>query len=227
MRFLNDKAFTEKHGPGVIAIFTATLGRYREFDIAKESTVGVFGTEFKWAMGLNASFMMNKIIREMKPEMRWIWFQGDDHLWHPDLLIKLLARDVDMVAPLMLQKAPPFSHVVFGGDFSGTERSLLNQKKGLVDISGKTIGNGGLLVRRRVLDEMKDPWYETGQTDSEYYGGDIYFVHKAQKETGAKLYIDMDNTQGHIFHGAVWPQMDEKGVLGASIGTALDFVNGI
>lgn len=232
MRYALEEKYN-RFGPGIVGIFSATMGRYREFDLTKDSLLAPQGSLIKWAVGLNASYTFNNVIREMLDgDFQWLWMQGDDHVFKPDLLLKLLERDVDMVIPLCIRKEYPFFHVIHRpgepteevpwGDFRGMERGILNGKTGLVNITGLTAGNGGLLVKRWVLEGMKDPWLETGKTHPEFYGADIYFTYKAQKETGCRFYVDCENVMGHILHMAVWPFFDKDGRLSADFRLAHD-----
>ena len=231
MLYATDEKINKKHGPGIIGIFSSTMGRYREFDQSKDSTIAPAGSRVAWAMGLNAAYNFNQIIRDLKPEEQWIWMQGDDHVWKPDLLLQLLERDVDIVAPLITRRSYPFLHVIHkygktseeysGGDFRGADVGLLDGKRGLIDISDYTIGNGGLLVRRQVFEAMSDPWFEVGKTHREFWGGDLWFSKKA-KDAGFKLHIDLDNAMGHIAHMAIWPLFNPDGTFGVEIRPAAD-----
>lgn len=223
MIFIGDKDLNEKYGPGTIGIFSATMGRYREFDVCKDSIMTTMGSQIKWAVGLNAAATYNNIIRELRPQDRWVWMMGDDHVFQPDILLRLLYRNVDMVAPLVIRKSYPFMHVIHeqAPDYLCKPRSFLNGKMGLHRLTDSTIGNAGLLVKRKVFDGMEDPWFETGKTHPEFFGADLYFSKKAC-DAGFELYVDMDIHMGHVFHAAVWPHMRKDGVLEAEIRPAHD-----
>ncbi len=202
------------YSPGVIGIATYFLGRYREFDIAISRIKAPAGSEVRWEMGLNIAYHYNQMIRNMfeNDTFQWVWFLGDDHVFQDDLLIKLLDRDVDVVTPLCLRRSMPFQTVIHKSESENYERvgfDFLHGKTGMIDISDKGIGNAGMLVRRKVLEAIPSPWHESGKTDPELGGSDLYFCEKIRK-AGFSSYLDLDNRIGHITHAAVWPCRDEN-----------------
>ena len=151
------------------------------------------------------------------PQFEWLWILGDDHLFNPDLLLKLLDRKVDVVVPLCCRRMAPYFPILHNGPDYGPEGkwasvkepwAVLKGKTGLLDWEG-TAGNAGMLIRRHVLEAMTDPWFESGKTDPGLSGSDIYFWHKLRQH-GFKPYIDLDNIIGHITHTSIWPEQDEE-----------------
>jgi hypothetical protein len=64
---------------------------------------------------------------------------------------------------------------------------------------------------------MDDPWFEVGKIHSEYASPDLWFAKKAI-DAGFELWLDMENTIGHITHMTVWAFQDEEtGKWGAEI----------
>lgn len=144
----------------------------------------------------------------------------DDHVFTEDVLVNLLERDADIVTPLYLRRRAPFLPVLHGDESREYARynfNYLKGKSGLVDMTADgTLPTGGMLIRSHVLKAIPNPWFETGQIDSEYGSWDIYFCEKARK-AGFKLYVDTDNCMGHLVTLALWPVRDEQGNWGYDI----------
>ena len=208
----------EKQGwppPGIVATATAYLGRYREFDSALSLVWLPEGTEKKYGLGCDPGYSFNvlsKIVLD-NPKYEWVWILGDDHVFAPDLWLKLFSRDVDIVVPLCLRRYD-FNPVLNLGEEGGfiphpDPWSVIAGKSGLMEWTG-TCGNAGMFIRRKVLETMEFPWFRQGQLDPKYSSSDLYFSWTAQK-AGFKIYIDLDNCIGHIDHLAIWPRKAEDG----------------
>lgn len=212
-----------EQGKGIIGIATAFLGRYREFDVCVNKVQAPKGTDIVWNMGVNIAHHYNNMVREMlkDDEFQWIWILGDDHTFPSDLLVKLLDRNVDIVIPLCLRRKarfPPVLHSNAEAGYKPLGFDVLNGKSGLVDITQITAGNAGMLIRRNVCETMDEPWFENGKTNPEMGGCDLWFCEKARK-AGFKIWLDTDNTIGHLTHVAVYPYRDENNIYGPDIRT--------
>lgn len=213
-----------KHPKGLIGIVSGNMGRYREFDGCLHSTLAPPGTRIGWRIGVDPTYNLNQLARDLREGEEWLWILGDDHVWTPDLLLRLLERNVDAVAPHCLRRAYPFWHVLHHGKEKGFARANLDCLEGwsgCQEITSLTVGNAGMLIRKRVFDGMKDPWFECGHTHPEVMGSDLYFCDKLA-DAGFKLYLDLDNPIGHIVHMAVWPKRYDDGIWGADIRKAND-----
>ena len=210
--------------PGMIGIASGFLGRYREFDRAMAALRVPMNTEIGWKLGVNIAYNYNEMIRTMRPDAEWIWFMGDDHLFEPDILIKLLKHDVDVVFPLCLRRQAPFHPVIHTSAKEGYRRmdlDFLQGKSGLIDISDYDLGNAGMLVKRHVFDAIPAPWYEDGRAHPETGGSDLYVCEKI-RAAGFKMWLDMDTALGHICHMCVWPEQKLNGEWGARLRDAID-----
>ena len=61
-----------------------------------------------------------------------------------------------------------------------------------------------MLIRRRVLEVLKDTWFEVGQQSAEQLNEDTYFCHKLAL-VGVPLHVDLDTHIGHITPSVLWP----------------------
>ena len=215
----------EQFGKGVIGVATSFLGRYREFDVSVNRVVAPPGSVREWFMGVNIAFHFNNMIRKMlKGDYQWVWILGDDHVFQPNLLMRLLERNVDVVVPLCLRRNNPFFPVISGGE-EQQYRSLkadgwdsIKGKSGLMELADLTTGNAGMLIKRHVAETMPGPWFENGKLNPETNGMDIWFCKKV-RDHGFSLYLDLDNTIGHLTHVAVWPTRDENNAYSPDIRT--------
>lgn len=202
------------HPPGVIAVPTGSIGRYREFDIQLLQLHAPAETMIVYKMGLNVAKNLNDAIRDMRPKHEWVFILGDDHTFAPDIILRLLDHNVDVVVPLVLHRSAPYMPVLYTAapDYNHVNPSWFNGKSGLVDISEFTVGNAGMLVRRSVFERMPAPWFEMGKTHPEVGGSDLYFSEKI-RQFGFKQFIDMETAMGHIGHVAFWPGWDADKTL--------------
>ena len=200
---------------GYAGIACADLARFTAFDICWDQVKLPQGTAFRRFPGLSVAANYNAACRAMlATEAEWLWLMDNDHVFPPDQLVKQLEREVDIVTPLYLRRLAPFLPVLHGDESRGYIRynfNYLKGKSGLVDVTAAgTLPTGGMLIRRPVLETVSDPWFETGQIDTEYGSWDIYFSEKARK-AGFRLYVDTDNPMGHIVPLALWPVQDGEG----------------
>lgn len=211
----------QQQKPGYVGVATADTGRYVDFIQAFDQVRFPPNTPFKRVKGLSVAANYNVLVRSMLAlDAEWLWIMDDDHIFPPDILCNLLERDVDIVTPLYLRRVLPFHPVLLGDesrDYPRYDFEWLKGKSGLIDVTpDATLPTGGMLIKRHVLEAMDDPWFETGQINSEYGSWDIWFTEKARK-AGFSLFLDLDNTMGHIVPLSVVPIKDDKGNWGFDI----------
>lgn len=200
---------------GVVGVASHQLGRYREFDKCLNEVWIPPNSIRDWYLGLCVPRNYNDAIKTtLEFAKEWLWILDDDHVFPRELLLNLLERDVDIACPLYVRRCPPFKPVLHAdakGEFRRYDWDYLNGKSGLVDITADgSAPTGGMLIRRRVLEKLQYPWFESGKIDPELGSWDIWFCEKA-RQAGFKIYVDTDNTIGHIMHMALWPQRNEDG----------------
>lgn len=202
--------------PGFVGIACSAQPRYTAHERCWDRVKLPPGTSYNRIEGLSVAANYNKACRKMleRDESQWVWLMDDDHLYPPDMLLNLLERNVDVATPLYLRRVAPFLPVLHGDEsreYARYDFNYLKGKSGLVDVTADgTLPTGGMLIRRRVLEAVSDPWFETGQIDTEYGSWDIYFSEKV-RQAGFRLYSDTDNAMGHIVPLALWPVQDDGG----------------
>lgn len=198
-----------KHPPGAVAMITADTLRYT---ISIQSVLALKvppGTVNAWNMGVLIAKSLNNAIQAMmdNPSLQWIWIMGDDHTFEPDCLLKLLDREVDVVAPLCLNRLPPMDPTIVEHQHKPTGRMKYLEDLpagGIYKLTkDETCGDAGLLIRRHVLEKIGAPWYEqriSGAISAE----DQAFIRRVQ-DHGFDVHIDMDVQIGHIMQTVLTP----------------------
>lgn len=163
-----------------------------------------------WKMGTNVANSINDVFAATLAEdaYEWCWLMGDDHVYDPGLLLGLLDRDVDVVVPLCLNRYPPFDPTILKG---GQMKRLEDLPTGgLYELGeGETVGDAGMLIRRRVLEAIPAPWYDRLRHGS-LGVDDQEFVSKV-KRAGFKVHVDIDNRLGHMSPFIMLPVSDGAG----------------
>lgn len=195
------------HSPGTVVIPAASLARYNEFWMSVESLQVPHGTKLVAARGADIPHQLNEGIRRMTGE--WVWILGDDHVFVPDLLLKLLDRGKDVILPLTPRREHPFYPCMLHGPVAP---SMLPYQwselptTGLFHFpKGDSAGQAGCLVRKPVLDKLGDPWFEGGKLTPGRLMEDMYFFHRLH-ELGIPVYFDCDQILPHIANITITPQ---------------------
>lgn len=199
------------HPPGAIVIPSTEVLRFPLFvgnllrlvlsGGAPEGTAAPF-----WHQGCDIPYEINHGIRRMlaDPTLQWAWILGDDHTFEPDILMRLLAHDVPVVAPLVLRRNVPNRTVIYKSD--GTPLSLRADEHGLRPVYA--VGNAGMLIRRSVLEAVGDPWFV--HNGPERAGEDLAFCGKLRR-LGIPIAVDLDTFMGHITPVEIWPHRAADG----------------
>lgn len=192
------------HPPGSVIVPCHDLARYHHFthdlmilDVPDGSTV-LFNRSASITQNLNQATETF-----MEGDGEWIWQIGDDHTFQRDVVMRLLAHQVDIVAPLCTRRGPPFSLVAFDAEAEGTDelgRQMYHSlqfedlpEHGLLEVIAA--GGAGMLIRRGVLEAIGYPWFENsdGLTTDE----DMQFCRRA-REAGFTIWVDVDTAIGHL-----------------------------
>lgn len=190
---------------GTIGVIASELARYSDFCAALAILLKPPDARLIWTKAADVVGNSNTIFRNVMGE--WVWLLGDDHVFEPDCLLRLLAHDVDIVVPLVLMRTPPYAPVVTNRQMDDLdEHGNISYEiafdlpaSGLHEV--QTAGSAGMLVRRHVIEAMPDPWFET---DGRGLNEDFTFCRKA-REAGFRIWCDVDTPMGHIAPHTVWP----------------------
>ncbi len=184
------------HPPGGFAVITGEQLRHVQAMRCVSMTQVPNGTARIWEAGALIAYNINQALKTAmaRPELEWVWLMGDDHTYEPTLLLDLLDRDVDCVLPLCLNRSPPFAPTIIS---NGRLKPLDDlPTTGLYRLGeGELCGDSGLLVRRRVLEAIPEPWYDHRISGS-HNAEDRAFVERI-KAAGFGVHVDMDHVLGH------------------------------
>lgn len=221
-----------RHQPGVILLSCGDLARYMECMNAFWNMLAPVGGAFCPAIGYDVCRKRNEAIRHMMehPGLEWVWIVDDDHVFHTEMLMRLLERDVEIVSPLVSTRAPRLENGING--FVPIVAELVDGWEGKNDgqwflppeVAGQRwryltweeipqqgmirtciIGGGGVLIRRAAFEKIgKEPWYEAGQFGNGELMEDI-FISRKFEEAGVEMWVDCEQHMGHLTPASIWP----------------------
>ena len=198
---------------GVIGVSSPELARYSQFYSDLTMVARPAGTALAHAMGQVISTNRNTIAeRALGVGAEWIWYVDDDHSFPPDALTRLLARNVDIVSGLYLQRKAPYKpHRYINEEANGAvwTQPLLQGDTGICEV--QATGAGCLLVKTAVLKALELPYWRLGQMAPDVWGDDIDFCRRA-RAAGFKIWCDLDVLVGHYVIHSVFPSRDDEGV---------------
>lgn len=156
--------------------------------------------------------------RFLATDADFFWLTNDDQLYPPDTLARLVARDVDVVVPICVQRNAPFRPLAYDRDDERVDGGdlrplwLTRFVKGLCQV--KAGGGGGMLIKRAVMEKVADPWWEVKTVQKPGHppnqmSEDIDFCRKV-RAAGFKVYCDADVMVGHQGVVTFWPVKDQK-----------------
>ena len=197
-------------GAGTVAIVADLAARYTVFSVSLQRLVTPPETVVMWHLGSDVAANRNRACEQLSGE--WVWFIDDDHAFHPDILSRLLVRDVPIVQPLCLRRGGNFLPVACKDDDHLNLADFAPDE--LVEV--QHCGSSGMLVRREVIDAIEPPWFELRNGISE----DVVFCEKA-RAAGFSIHVDLAARLGHVTTAVVWPTFRDEGWM-----TGFQFADG-
>lgn len=191
------RGVASRHPPGVVAICSGDLARYTAAMRSISNLSAPAGSLEHWWQSNNIANSINTAFKAMidNPAYQWCWLMGDDHTFPEDVLLRLLDRDEDVVVPMCLNRYPPFDvTIVKGGKVKPLEEV---PSGGLYRLGeGETVGDAGMLVRRRVIEAIDFPWYDRLRSGA--LGVDDQCFVERVKGAGFAVHVDLDVRIGHM-----------------------------
>lgn len=118
----------------------------------------------------------------------YIVMVDDDMIVPHDMVDRLLALDVDVVAPLAVTRTKPHLVVMFGEHpVSGQTYYVLNYPENAL-VECHAVGFGAVCIKTEVLKAMPEPRFFT-MAGSKGTGEDLWFCKQA-RQRGFKVYMD-------------------------------------
>ena len=193
------RAVQTPHPPGAVCFASGEVPRYGTSIKCFQQLHVPGGSLESWQLGCLVSHNLNLGLDAMmeNPALQWAWIMGDDHLYSPDIILRLLDRGVDVVAPLCLNKYPPLEPTVINQTLGRQKYLEELPTRGLYKLAAdETCGDAGLLIRRTVLAALERPYYNVHRS-GEFKAEDQTMVRKIQA-AGFPVWIDVDQAIDHI-----------------------------
>jgi hypothetical protein len=194
------------NSPGTIALPTSEIGRFAMFTVSLAGTRQPDNTHLSVMASASVVENLNQIMRQLRPVDQWVWILGDDHVWEGDCLTRMLQAmddhpEIDVLVPLVTKRNPPWHLVVFkeAGQYDdGLPRWQPYTweeipETGVFEVDAA--GSAGMLIRREVLEEIGDPWFES--TGGVVLNEDVNFCMTA-RDAGFRVFATADVTMGHL-----------------------------
>ena len=142
----------------------------------------------------NSLTICNKMLAE---NWDYLLYTGDDIIFPPWALDRLIKHDKDFVSGVCTWKSPPFMVPVSKTDVDGKDKHVLIrpehvQNEVLMEVDG--VGSGFILVKRRVFevvrDYMRDNVYPIFSEDNKWFSPLLFFGVTVNSEDGQLLGSD-------------------------------------
>ena len=219
------QGWPSKHPPGAVCLVTGELTRYALSMQCINSLKAPPGSGLSWFTGVLIAKSINLSFQTVidNPKFQWAWLMGDDHIFDPEILLRLLDRGKDIVVPLCLNRLPPFDPTVVDHTYKRMKYLEELPTSGLYKLKeNETCGDAGMLVSRQALEKLGPVWYERKKSGA-HSAEDQEFIAKV-KENGFDIWYDLDNPIGHIGSVTYMPvRRDDKWqvrMMGGTGGTA-------
>lgn len=203
---------------GTVCVLSLELSRYATFT---ESIVRLAQQHphdhFDFIIGKGITQGCNASIDLfLKGQGDWWFLMADDHVFDAQILHRLIARDVPIVAPLNVQRHKPFHPMLYDAMVEGEAAKVQYTWKHLAHMAGLyklpyrvSCGSAGLLIRREVFERLGDKdWFI--DRPGVPYSEDLYFCQRV-RELGYDIYVDLDCRLGHTNPLTAIPVQDEAG----------------
>lgn len=185
----------------------------------------------------NSVTICNKMLDE---NWDYLLYTGDDIVFPPWALDRLIDHDKDFVSAVCTWKSPPYMAVAMKTDVDGKDKHFLVrpehvQQSALLEMSG--VGSGFILVKRKVFemvrDYMRDNVYPIFSGDNKWFAplpffsvsvnaedgsilGSDYHFSKQCKLAGAEIWLDCGLICRHRWEGEYditdhWAWLDKHG----------------
>lgn len=161
-----------------------------------------YQVEFRTFVGDQIDQLRNDIVRFfLNTDCDYLFSVDSDIVMPKDTLNKMLHADKDMVTGVYIQRIPGTHTVeVYGATRGGGRTNIpwdMLKGKGVVEVAG--CGFGCVLIKRRVLEGLSDPYfvYHNALTAQETVSEDVDFCMKAT-DSGFTIWCDTTILCEHV-----------------------------
>ena len=153
-------------------------------------------TRVIWQVRSMIDTARNSIVQEfLKAPGKFLMMIDDDHEFNPDLAIRLMEHNVDVVGALAFKRRPGYEPCVYKIKPEDKKNyPILPKVFQEVDV----VGTGGIMIKREVLEGMQFPYFYTEYDENNvHWSVDFRFCQNAKKQ-GFKIFVDPDAMLSHI-----------------------------
>ena len=190
----------------LIAIPTAEMGRRADFYDYVNAMQKPVGTMLTTAHGQSPAKSRNLMANmALENGCTHVLFLDDDVYPPPDMLMRLLAHDKDIVGALYVLRNYPHLPIMFDHAYPDGRcryKFLTDKVQGLVPVVNT--GLGCVLIKTEVFKKMEQPWITLGAYEKDNWCDDIHFFNKCREE-GFELFVDTDISCGHCITAIIMP----------------------
>src|SRR5262249_49216207 len=212
---------------GTVGLPSGLQPRFWEFQDSLDALKVPQGTTLCRRSSCDLVYNLNRIVLSMTGD--WALFLDDDNSFEPDLLLRLLSHTygpfstlVDVIMPINIGKIPPFDPTIFHGPWQSPVAYSWNELSGpgLWPLpKGDLVGRSGMLIKKRVLDTLKFPWFRCGQLAGGAMQEDFHFCLELQSR-GHTVWIDREIVLPHHFLSSVTARRGKDGRYRPEMGAA-------
>ncbi len=162
------------------------------------------GTRIMSPMGLPIDHARNQICQTaVDRSFDWVFFCDDDTIPPPDAIEKLMRAQTDIISGLCYRRQKPIKPVALLDTPPKPTFVGAIPKEGLLEVD--LVGAACLLIRRRILEVIKKPWFEwhldrEDLPEADRLSEDFIFCRKA-RALGVKIFIDPSVKCWHVGDG--------------------------
>lgn len=220
----------------MVAMLTPTADGRMEINCCS-SLITMFKPAHRYhtVQGHNIGVLRNMLvdIALKESDTTHLFFIDSDNVLPPYTLMRMLRRDLDIVAGVYTMKCPPYVPLAIKRPKNVTTGEKLYNYYFRVDertlnhcVPCDGAGAGCLLVKREVFEKMGPPWFQV--TPREHglsaVGEDLFFFDKAQ-EHGYKTMLDLSVQCEHSVCGTMYPKVFYEGFAGVGLASAAMVTN--
>lgn len=195
----------------LIGVPTAEMARYGHFYDHLALLQLPSNSLLSYCRGQSPARGRNMLIQQaIDNECSHIFFLDDDVLFQPDLLMRLLSHDKDIVTGLYLMRNFPHQPIIFDTvlkDGSAKWHYLVEGESGLIPIVAA--GLGACLIKIDVFKNLEQPWIRLGQLEKDHWCDDLDFFHRV-RALGYQPYCDLDAHVGHMATVTIYPRYENS-----------------
>lgn len=151
----------------------------------------------------NITFARNKIASlALEENADYLFFLDDDMVFDPDILLKLLEQDKDIVGALTFIRSEPHEPSFYELNSDGDTYNPIFLWKPKEVVKCDAVGMAATLIKKSVLEALRDSnQYHKGiygfYDNLNFSGEDLRFCRKA-REAGFEIYCDTGVLVGHL-----------------------------